>query len=205
MSWGAFTWGVDEWGGAYELGAARLLYITRMSPRFRALADAMDARYARISGILEQIRVGFNLDDAVGAQLDILGAKLGREREGMTDARYRRAIRVQSLILSSTSATTPGMLAVWRAWIGSDATDYRNVAPAYVEIGGPVAAADESLLRRFLQLAVSGGVVLSIVASAEGGDGFLLVDSVADPVADPGVLDSVADPVTDARAIGYEL
>lgn len=203
-SYGSATYGSDAWGGAFELGAARLLYIIRMAPRFRALADLLDARWSHIAGLLEHVRVGFDLDSAVGDQLDVIGRWVGRPREGMVDERYRRALRVQVQILSSRSSTTT-MLAVFEAWIGDTATTYRNVAPAYVEIGGPVDPADEHLLRVFLQLAAPGGVVLSVVGTPTGGDGWLIVDSIAVPVTDPGVIDSIADPVTDARPIAYEV
>ncbi len=203
-SYGTAVYGVDEWGGAYELGAARLLYICRESPNFRALADITDRRWSRMIGILEQIRVAYNLDSAVGVQLDVIGAQLGLERQGMNDARYRRALRVQQLIMASTVNTTASVLAVFEAWITTPAEYYRNVPPAHIEISGPISAADAYLLRRFLRAAAPAGVTLSIAGWAPGTTP-LIVDSIAVPVADPGVIDSVASPVADAALIAHEV
>lgn len=44
---------------------------------------------------LQQVHVGFDIDVAEGDQLDIVGALVGRERNGMSDADYRRLIRAQ--------------------------------------------------------------------------------------------------------------
>lgn len=205
MPIGSSTYGEALWGGAFEVSAARALYMIRMGTRVRALCDLIDTRWARIIAALNAVRTGFDLDSAVGVQLDVLGAMIGREREGMTDARYRRALRVQVIALSSATGTTPGILRVFEAWIGTAAANYRNVPPAYVEIGGDVDPADESLLRRFLELVVPGGVRLSVVGAVPDAAGYLLADSVVDPLADPGVVDCVATPVDDARPVAYEV
>ncbi len=199
---GAATYGVDAWGEAYELGAARLLYMLRMAPRWRALADVIDARYARIAGIMELIRVGFNLDSAIGNQLDIIGEWLGRRREGMVDVRYRRALRVQLRLLLSANGSGPNLISVWFQWAQSLPLSYRNVPPAYVELSGVVAAEDEYLLRQFILSAAPGGVVVGVFTATTTP---LIADSIADPVTSPGLVDSIADPVTAAPVTGFSI
>ena len=202
-SYGAATYGVDQWGGAYELGAARLLYMIRMAPNWRALADLIDNRWATLVGIAEQIRTVFNLDTAAGEQLDLIGQWLGLERLGMTNDRYRRALRVQVTILSSSSGSSQSLIDVFTRWIGAAPHSYRNVPPAYAELSGTIGATDENLLRQFLLKAAPAGVVLSVGASFDAS--FLLADSVADPIADPGTVDCVADPILDAATLVFEI
>lgn len=202
-SYNEATYGVDPWGGLFELGAARLLYMTRMGPRWRALADIIDARWSRILGVMSQMMLAFDLDSADGDQLDIIGRWLGREREGMSDDRYRRALRVQRLLLSSSSGSGPLMLRVFAAWTGATATEYANVPPAHVTIGGAVAVEDENALRQFILASAPAGVTLSV--SGFAGDAALICDSISVPVDDPGVLDCIADPVTGAAPLAYEV
>lgn len=200
--YGAATHGVDEWGGAFELGAARLLYMLRMAPRWRALADIIDKRYARLAGILELFRLGFDLDSAVGNQLDIIGEWLGRRRDAMTDTRYRRALRTQLLILKSVNGTGPNIIAVFTEWVQAAPIAYRNVPPAYVELTGVVPAEDMALLRVFIRLALPAGVPFEVFGSTVSP---LIADSITDPVTDPGVADSIASPQADARPVAYRI
>lgn len=199
---GAAVIGVAEYGGAFELGAARLLYMLRMAPRWRALADVLDGRYARLAGVVELFRVGFDLDNAVGVQLDIIGAWLGRAREGMVDARYRRALRTQVLILKSANGSGPNLIAVFASWVQSLPLTYRNVPPAYVEITGVVPAEDMALLRVFIRLALPGGVAFEVIGTSTPP---LIADSVQHPITDPGVADSFASPQADARPVAYRI
>lgn len=202
-SYGAATYGVDLWGGAFELGAARLLYMIRMGPRWRALADIIDRRWSTMVGVAEQIRTVFSLDTATGEQLDIIGQWIGLDRQGMTNDRYRRALRVQVVLLSSASGSSSSLIDVFTQWTAAAPASYRNVAPAYAELTGVVAEIDEYLLRQFILKAAPAGVIISIGAALD--TNFLVADSVADPIADPGVLDCVSIPVTDAATLVYEI
>lgn len=203
MAWGSVKyWGPGPlWGQAYEAGAVRLLYMTRMGPNFRALVDIMDKRWAHLYGILEEIHQAFDLETCSGDRLDIIGGWLGRERASMEHERYRRALKVQRVVLASTGSG-PNLLRVWSDWTQAAALEYRNVGPATVAMAGIVAAEDEALLVEFLQDAASGGVVFSVRAALTAP---LICDSVASPVTDPGLCDSVAAPVAGARPTSYEL
>lgn len=121
----------------------------------------------------------------------------------MTNDRYRRALRVQVVLLSSASGSSSSLIDVFTQWTEAAPASYRNVAPAYAELTGVVAEIDEYLLRQFILKAAPAGVIISIGAALD--TNFLVADSVADPIADPGVLDCVSIPVTDAATLVYEI
>lgn len=201
--YGTATYGVDEWGGAYELGAARLLYMLRMAPRWSALANLIDQRYQRLIGIAEQLRTSLALDTASGALLDIIGQWLGLERQGMTDDRYRRALRVQVVLLSSATGSSQSLLDVWQRWITTDADTYRNVAPAYAEISGVISEPDEYLLRIFLRRAAPAGVVLSALVTYA--DNAFILDDVEGTLPNAGILDNTESALAEASILPHEV
>lgn len=189
---GAYPRGADERGGVGEVGATKLLYMTRMGPNFRAIADIIDKRWAQVLGVQEQILAVFDLDIASGNQLDVIGGWLGRSREGLSDVRYRKAIRVQRQILASSSGTAQTLIDAFELWIGSPPGIFTTIPPAEVYISGTVSDEDRDLLLQFLQLAKPGGVVLTLNVSTVDP---LLVDSTTTPLADPGVIDSTTTPI----------
>ncbi len=48
-----------------------------------------------VEDALQQVHVGFDIDVAEGDQLDVVGALVGQERNGMDDDDYRRIIRAR--------------------------------------------------------------------------------------------------------------
>lgn len=63
-----------------------------------------------------------SIDTAVGAQLDVLGALVGRARQGVTDDEiYRRYIRAQ-ISANKSDGTIPDILTVARAVLGNGGT-----------------------------------------------------------------------------------
>lgn len=145
----------------------KLFYFLRESPNFRALAQIIDTRYQTIQGVLLQILASYDLDTAAGSQLDVIGAMLGLERDGLSDARYRRALRVQVQILKAVGSAT-NLMDTWTAWVGSAPTTFYNIPPAEVEMGGTIEPEDEYLLDLFIRRVAPAGVRLSIHVATSG-------------------------------------
>jgi len=196
VSWGTVPWGGALWGQAYEIAATRLLYMTRMGPNFRALADILDKRWSRIIGVLEQIRVAYALDTATGAQVDTLGHLLGLPREGLDDTTYLRAIRARIEVLKSTAGTNPSMLAIWAAWTDGVPTEYQVTSPKHVRVGGTMPAFTRpELLVQALRAAVAGGTRVNVTGVPAGSGDILYFDCAASALASPGALDCASDPI----------
>lgn len=76
------------------------------------LASIYAGQVQEIEDAAQQVLVDVvNLDDAVGAQLDVIGRLVGREREGLDDATYRRRLRTQILI-NKSSGTGPELIEI---------------------------------------------------------------------------------------------
>jgi len=87
---------------------------------FAAILAAYGAQVQEIEDALYDIHVGYDLDNAVGDQLDILGKVVAQARDGATDAEYRPRIRARIRALLS-SGSTEDLLAVLAALLGTEA------------------------------------------------------------------------------------
>ena len=67
---------------------------TRDLPRFSALAEAVLRQATDLIALIPNLESGFSVDDAVGAQLDALGASFFMPRQrGWDDETYRDVLR----------------------------------------------------------------------------------------------------------------
>ena len=171
------------WGAGGEVARALLLYMNRDVPIIGAIADLIDLRFDKHMTALRAIEGAFDLDTAQGQQLDILGVDAGLPRNGFSDDRYRRALKVQRALVLSTGGTRQGLIDVFTAWTGAAPVHYRNVYSKEVEISGLVAAEDESLLLTFLQNAAPGGTVINVFSSTTQAleDEHLITDAIERP------------------------
>jgi len=78
--------------------------------------------------VVEELQDSFDLEDAVGAQLDIVGGWMGLPRSGQLDERYRDLLKIQQeLILSADSeserwvGTGESILTITRRFLGPEA------------------------------------------------------------------------------------
>lgn len=205
MTWGTAPWGGEEWGRAFEVGAVHLLYITRMGPNFRKIADIIDKHWGHAMGVLEQIRAVDDVNDGHGDQLDVAGAVVQLEREGLLDPAYRRAIKAQAEVLKSTAGTVPSLLAIWAAWTDTTPDEFQSTVKQ-VLIGGTIPTfTHEASLVKALQDAAQGGTVIKVYGRVEDGSDTLLFDCAADPVSDPGELDCAANPISGSAVASGEL
>lgn len=96
---------VDETDGVYEQNlehaeqaVGHLIEFFRRGPRNQLLVAAVMEQVQELEDQLWALANAFDLDDAVGDQLDILGRLNGEPRGNRTDDEYRAAIRVRILV-----------------------------------------------------------------------------------------------------------
>lgn len=81
--------------------AALLIEQFKKKPRINTLVRTFAAQVQEIEYVLADLRQMKNLDQATGAQLDILGEYVGEERNGQNDDDYREAIKLRSFLNKS--------------------------------------------------------------------------------------------------------
>ncbi len=183
--WGSgHGWGSgDPWGSPSEFAAtmlSRLLMFVRHGPRFRGLVNALATRTGDLLAAQESVLAAFDVDTAVGAQLDRIGGIMQLPRLGYGDTRYRSLLKVQIDILLSSTGASETLLRVFEAITGAPADEYEEHYPAQFVIGGYVDPADATLLADFLRRAkgwgVYGGLSIHPADESDLDGGTLLVD-----------------------------
>jgi hypothetical protein len=190
-------WGSgDPWGSGSDFTqrmVARLLMFVQHGPRFVALVNALATRTGDLRDAASTIVAAFDIDTAVGVQLDTLGAILQRPRYGMTDDRYRDLLHVQIDLILSSTASAETLLAVVERITGAPAPTYTEHYPAQFRIGAIVDPDDVTLLRSLLRQAKGWGIYGGLIAYPEGvapGEGGVLLGDI---VADEGVWSLVSE------------
>lgn len=186
--WGSGApWGSgDPWGAPGDLTAAmltRLLMFVRHDPTFVSLVNTFGTRTELVRDAARTVIAAFDLDTAVGVQLDTIGAIVQRPRYGLADDRYRALIKAHIDLILSSTAGAETLLAVVLAITGSPAPEYSEHYPAQFTIGALVAPEDVTLLRELLRQAKGWGIYggLSVYPEdATATEGVLLGDLVGD-------------------------
>jgi len=75
-----------------------------MAKRFIDLVKSLVEPADKIENALFEIYTAFVLPGATGAQLDIIGSRVGQKREGLSDADYKKTIRARVLVNRSTGS-----------------------------------------------------------------------------------------------------
>lgn len=96
----------------------RLLKQWREGPNLRALCSVLGTRYDEFRTAAVAVLDGFDLDTAVGEQLDMIGAVVDLPRLGDDDTRYRLALRVWALAMAS-HGWADEILTIVRTFIGA--------------------------------------------------------------------------------------
>lgn len=145
--------------------------------RFRDLLCILSDDPARFFDVCLAIRSAFEVDTAVGVQLDMIGSIVGLPREGFEDDRYRVFLNIQiALLLSaqrddgSWTGTTENILSIARTFIGDAEPNpiiYTGYPPYSYQLQVPGLVASEAhLLARFLTTAnyaaVNGNMIIII-------------------------------------------
>lgn len=181
-------YGSEIVGSWKQILADRLLKFSR-GRKLLAIATEKGDRTDRFLAATAAVMAAFDLDTAVGAQLERLGALVDRPRPGgMSDEDYRALIKVQvQIVLASTGSTTT-ILEIIRLLTGYDPLGYHEVYPMHYVVSALVATEDEDTLMATLERATCaayGASVLSVRPSRRP-----LIGAYGPPVVTEGAITS---------------
>jgi hypothetical protein len=169
--------------------------------KFRDFICELVYAKGKLEDVAIDVSEGFDLDSAVGVQLDALGVVMGLPRQGFDDIRYRIFLEIQADLLLSVSregadwtGTHNNILSICRKFIGSGipaAITLFNFAPYNFILSVPGISLDElDLLITFICRAIYAAVlghVLVVLAS----DSLWDSDTVG-PITDGGIWGSAS-------------
>lgn len=138
---------------------ARLAQQFKRKPKFKNFVSSFIGQTQGVEDALWSLEVETVLDNAVGAQLDLLGRIVGEERgNSVDDDEYRKRIKVRILV-NRSSGTTPDIFKVFRALEPNGSFKLVDFYPAGFVFESQYASSDDAVLyARFLRLARAGGV-----------------------------------------------
>jgi hypothetical protein len=133
----------------------------RDKPLMLALTQVFTGRFQAVEDAFWQLYLERNLDDAVGAQLDLLGRIVKQPRVSTDDEVYRKQIRARILI-NRSSGTAPELLEIFALVVPEDAVvKFEPHFPAgfviYVRESA-ITPEEAQLFLGFLRAAKAGGV-----------------------------------------------
>jgi hypothetical protein len=211
--WGEdFFWGADLAGAdwACELAQQRLLHWHpdgNLRNWMCAFAEAIGEGYDTLLAIMN----GFNVDTAVGDQLDKIGSIVGLPRSGSSDTRYRTLIKIQIKLLLSAArqdanwtGTVNNVVGICREFIGETVATITlvNLPPKSFILTLPDFddSPDLLLLLSFVTKAIYSEVLGYVLFSTSSGSRWGS-DSVV--IADAGKWGSDSVVIADASTWGY--
>ena len=157
---------LERFDGHIDRALSRQLVAFKAQPNLEAWITAHVAQlegsspvHTTIEDVLEGVASVYDIDNGVGAQLDVVGVIVGRPREGLPDADYRLRLTAQILV-NISEGTVEDVLAVARVLVGSGVVvKLQRFTPAAIVIDvegvSPIPLAD---FARIICPAVSGGV-----------------------------------------------
>lgn len=130
--------------------------------------------------VADDVRDGFNLETAVGEQLDLIGSLVKLPRSGFDDARYRTLLEIQVNLLIAARNDQPdwvgthnNILKICRTFIGDGVPDpvvLLNTPPYSYTLSVPgVTIAELDLLITFICRATWAGVLGYVIVLPSGG------------------------------------
>lgn len=146
-SLGSGSLGVSSlgFGSSYELlGTERLLMFIRLDPTLRALGGVLSNQAQRFIDSCIAIREAFDLDTATGDRLDKIGSLLILPRYGLSDDDYRVQLKIQILLVLTSTATASTMIEIAELFTGNDVTSYAEAYPMTFRVGAQVSTQDEA-------------------------------------------------------------
>jgi hypothetical protein len=161
--------------------------------------------------VAESVAAAFDVDSAVGEQLDFIGGVVGLPRQGFSDARYRVFLNIQiDLLLSANreganwTGTGNNILKIVRTFIGPgvDPIVLTNFPPYSFLLSIPgITLSELEILINFLCVALYAGV-LGQTVFVLGPDSLWDSDSVG-PIVDGGIWCSASVPVVPCAVWGF--
>jgi hypothetical protein len=168
-------------------------------PRNKAVVGAVASESQELEDAIWAVFNGFDVDTAVGHQLDLLGYAVGELRNDRTDADFRAAVKTRILV-NSSEGSLEELIAICVAAVATIDVEARELYPAHVYMrwtdafaGVTPKALKELLVRakpagvglhavrlntttgfRFSTVAAAGGASTKSFSSVAGGNGGLL-------------------------------
>lgn len=194
-------WGLDSGPGGEEfcaLAEERVLIQMDDAPtnrKFRDLVCIFVEALGDFKDVADDVAAAFDLDSAIGEQLDFIGAVVGLPRQGFSDTRYRTFLQIQvDLLLSAArdeanwTGTHNNILKICRTFIGPgpDPIVLKNFSPYSFTLDVPGLVLSElEILLTFICKAIYAGV-LGQVTIILASDSLWDSDSVG-PIPDGGI------------------
>jgi hypothetical protein len=181
--WGVNThWGIDKDPNEVEFcekADERVLVQmddTVGNRKFRDFICELVGPLGHYASVAEDVEGAFDIDTAVGIQLDMIGAVIGLPRQGFSDLRYRVFLNIQvDLILSAMrneanwTGTHNNILRICRTFIGDTEplpVLLSNIPPYSFVLSVPnVAGSELDLLIRFVCIALYAGVLGQVMTT----------------------------------------
>lgn len=170
---------------------SHLIQFFREGPRNQAVLTAVMEQVQEVEDVLWYLKSAFDVNTAVGEQLEFLGRRVGEGRQDRTDDEYRAAIRVRILV-NMSEGTLPELLAICVGINPTGTYIARELYPAALSIEADTFDATSlAAAYRLLRAAKTCGVRLNLIS---GGDDASIGDTDADPLG--GLIGSVGDAPT---------
>lgn len=201
-AWG-FEWGETLWGSEPFEASDRLLMFVR-SPRLSGFVGVFGERTSDLIDTSVLTAAAFDLDTAVGVQLDRLGGILQLPRYGYDDDRYRILLQIQAQLVLSSTTTTPVILRIVELFTGYPPLSYADVYPMGYRVGAQLDdPTDAALLVQILGNATAAAYQFQVIVG-DAGDA-VIGDYSADPLTleAKDIGDYSADPIAGAGTGSY--
>lgn len=146
----------------------------------KKLLIALMGEFQVLEEAINQLYTGYWIDEAVGAQLDVLGKIVGQARQGFSDADYRRLIRAR-ISVNRSKGTIEDILKVAPLVVDDEDVYYQvddqGVATVVLRLLDKEVPDDVAqLLLPFLRKTVSGGVRIILEWSSSPPGDWLIWD-----------------------------
>lgn len=141
-----------------------------MSANLKALATALYGNQVQeIENAMRQLLYGFDIDQSVGDQLDVIGAIVGQDRLGKSDENYRIDIKIK-IGINTSEGLTEQLIAIWRLLAPGANVTIEEDFPAKIDLTTDTftgTAAQLIYIKEKLQEALAGGVGFNQIIIAD--------------------------------------
>ena len=140
---------------------ARLPEYLKSKPKLASLLAAFTAQCDDLEAALQDLLLDRAIDTGVGAQLDDIGTIVGQPRDGLSDAEYRRRLRIR-IAVNRSRGTVADILKVASLFVTDASATFvltsGGVAAYTLYVGGIETGDFAEQLLTFLKSATAAGV-----------------------------------------------
>ncbi len=184
MKWGT---PVNDWGSeafwGLETGVSNLLACATAQDRilsqiketgnFYDLICALAEHHGDLWDVAADVKSGFDIDTAIGEQLNVIGRILNLDRHAFNDDTYRKLLKMQGKLVLRSTGTGENILEICRTFIGAAVLDpiiLTNSPPYSFKLSVPgLSAADTEVLIPFIRQALIAAVQGVVIVLLPGG------------------------------------